>query len=641
MSWQAGAYLILAFVLVGGFVWYERSRPPSQIVALVAAMAALAVAGRVAFPVLPNVVATTDVVFFTGYAIGGAPGFVVGALAGLVSNFWLGQGPWTPWQMAGWGLCGIGGAALAVITGRRLGRFGLAAACGIAGLLYGALLDFSLMVTYGGEQSLDRFLALSARGVPFNIAHATGNIVIALVAGPALVRMLVRFRERFEVAWGQEPTVGEGTGPPLLTHPPIPSSGGTGPLPLLLVATCVLVLGGLSNSVTSSNAARGGSTITWLRGAQNADGGFGTGPGVESDPSMTGWVSLGAEAAGVNPLDLGRAGKTPISYLRANAADVRSVGDVERTILVLRGAGLGARGLAGHDLVAELRGHRGPDGSFSGQVNLTAFGVLALDAARARAGNGASAAWLSGVQNPDGGWGFAARAPSDADSTGAAMQALAAAGGQGAALGKAVAYLRAAQRPGGGFPLAGGAVNSQSTAWAVQGLVAAHTDPGSLRRGGTPLSYLSARRAPDGHYRYSAGLDQTPAWVTGQALLAVNRKPFPLVTVARSRAAAPAKSSGVSPAAPGPVAPAAKNPLQPAAGGKAKKKQPVKGHGSSAAAKIPAAPVAPSDTSAPSDTPEPVGDDGPSTAMLAGGGVAGACLLAGGGWLLYRRRLAG
>jgi energy-coupling factor transport system substrate-specific component len=632
VSWQAGSYLILALVLFGGFVWYERSRPPSQIVALVAAMAALAVAGRVAFPVLPNVVATTDVVFFTGYAIGGAPGFVVGALAGLVSNFWLGQGPWTPWQMAGWGLCGIGGAALATLTGRRLGRFGLAAACGIAGLLYGALLDFSLMVTYGGEQSLDRFLALSARGVPFNIAHATGNIVIALVAGPALVRMLIRFRERFEVAWG-----GEGTGPPLLAHPPIPSSGGTGPLPAIVLATLLaLAIGALSNAVTPASAAKGGSTLTWLRGIQNADGGFGTGPGVESDPSMTGWVALGAESAGVNPLDLGKAGKTPISYLRANAADVRSVGDIERTILVLRGAGLGARGFAGHDLVAELLKQRGGDGSFSGQVNLTAFGVLALDAAGARGGNGTSAAWLAGVENPDGGWGFAARTPSDADSTGAAMQALAATGGQGAALSKAVAFLRTAQRPGGGFPLAGGAVNSQSTAWAVQGLVAARTDPGSVRRSGTPLGYLRARRAADGHYRYSASSDTTPAWVTGQALLAVNRQAFPLAAVSRSPTATSTESATATSAPEAAAAPAAKGASHHAASGKSTEKAPAASPPPTAAAPTPPPPAVP-----PKATSEPDGDDGPSTALIAAGALAAAALLAGAAWLLHRRAKRG
>src|SRR5262247_687286 len=110
MTWQVSVSLILALVIVGGVVWYERSRPSSRMVALVAALSALAVAGRLVLAPVPNVVATTDVALITGYALGGAPGFAVGALAAPVSNFWLGQGPWTPWQMAGWGLVGPGGA---------------------------------------------------------------------------------------------------------------------------------------------------------------------------------------------------------------------------------------------------------------------------------------------------------------------------------------------------------------------------------------------------------------------------------------------------------------------------------------------------------------------------------------------------
>src|SRR3954447_10205009 len=203
MSWQAGIFGLLGLTLLGGFVWYERSRPPSQIVALVAALAAISVAGRVAFSPIPNVVPTTDIVLIAGDGLGGAPGVAVGALSGLVSNFWLGQGPWTPWQMAGWGMTGLLGAALAIATGRGVGRLGLAAVCAFAGFAYGALLDFSLMVTYGGEQSLDRFLALSARGLPFNIAHAAGNAALALVAGPAMARMLLRYRHRFEFAWAR------------------------------------------------------------------------------------------------------------------------------------------------------------------------------------------------------------------------------------------------------------------------------------------------------------------------------------------------------------------------------------------------------------------------------------------------------
>ena len=201
MSWQAAVFAGLGLIVVAGFWWYERSRPSARLVALVAALAALAIAGRLVLAPIPNVVATTDIVLITGYALGAGPGFAVGALAAPISNIWLGQGPWTAWEMAGWGLVGLAGAWLAVLTRRRLGRLGLATVCALAGFAYGALLDLSVMVTYGGEQSLDRYLALSARGLPFNVAHAAGNFVIALAAGPALVRMISRFRTRLEFTW--------------------------------------------------------------------------------------------------------------------------------------------------------------------------------------------------------------------------------------------------------------------------------------------------------------------------------------------------------------------------------------------------------------------------------------------------------
>src|SRR5450755_656935 len=107
MTWQLGAFAILAVGLAGGFAWYERGRPDARIVALVGTMAAFAALGRIAFAALPNIKPTTDIVLIAGYALGGAPGFAVGALAALTSNFFFGQGPWTPWQMAGWAATGL------------------------------------------------------------------------------------------------------------------------------------------------------------------------------------------------------------------------------------------------------------------------------------------------------------------------------------------------------------------------------------------------------------------------------------------------------------------------------------------------------------------------------------------------------
>ena len=74
MSWQLTSLAILALAIVAGFAWFERSRPSARIVAAVAALAALGIAGRVALAPIPNLVATTDVALLSGYVLGPAPG---------------------------------------------------------------------------------------------------------------------------------------------------------------------------------------------------------------------------------------------------------------------------------------------------------------------------------------------------------------------------------------------------------------------------------------------------------------------------------------------------------------------------------------------------------------------------------------
>jgi energy-coupling factor transport system substrate-specific component len=201
MTWQLTTFTLLALVLGLGFAWYERTHPSSKVLAMVATLAALAALGRIAFAPLPNVKPTTDIVFLAGYVLGGAPGFAVGALAALSSNLIFGQGPWTPWQMAAWGLVGVLGAGWAPLTRRRLPRLTTAAVLAACGLLYGALTNLSVLTAAGGTPSLAQWGVVEATGLPFDIAHAVGNVAFFLAFGPALVRVLERYRARLEVRW--------------------------------------------------------------------------------------------------------------------------------------------------------------------------------------------------------------------------------------------------------------------------------------------------------------------------------------------------------------------------------------------------------------------------------------------------------
>jgi energy-coupling factor transport system substrate-specific component len=518
MTWQLGSFAILTLALAGGFAWYERTRPDARIVALVGTLAAFAALGRIAFAALPNVKPTTDIVLISGYALGGAPGFVVGALAGLTSNFFFGQGPWTPWQMAAWGATGMLGAGLAVLTARRIARWPLAVVCAVVGFAFAAVQDVGDWVTYS-DHSAAQLRVYVGKGVGFDVVHAVGCFAFALAFGPPLTRSIQRFAARLNVTWR---TLGGAL------------------VPAILAITALSLAAGLGAPAPARAA---GTPEGYLLAAQQPDGGFGPSPAGPSYELYSGWAALGLAAAGQNPQDVSRDGHSLLSYVQDGAGSLSDVGALERTILVARAAGVSPRSFGGRDLLAALQRDVRPDGSVWDQVNLTSFAVLALRAASV-APAARTRSWLVHQQSSDGGFSFAtAGGGSDVDDTGAALEAL----GPGRSAVHAVSFLRRQQNPDGGFPSEpGGPSNAQSTAWAVQGLLAAGVNPDSLHHSGavSPLAFLRSLIGSDGHLLYSRGTDQTPVWVTAQALMALALEPLPLGPVPRRAAADRGGSAG-------------------------------------------------------------------------------------------------
>ncbi len=186
-------------LLAAGIAWFEGSRGSTRELALVATLAGAAAAGRVVFAAVPGVQPVTVIAVIAGAALGARAGAATGALAAFASNFFLGQGIWTPQQMLGWGACGAIGALCAPVV---RGRFALAALTAVLGLAFSASMDVWLWWGFF-PHTLPSLVAVLARGLWFDVAHAVGNVVIALAAGPELRRLLDRYRLRLrtEVVW--------------------------------------------------------------------------------------------------------------------------------------------------------------------------------------------------------------------------------------------------------------------------------------------------------------------------------------------------------------------------------------------------------------------------------------------------------
>ena len=378
--------------------------------------------------------------------------------------------------------------------------------------VYGAIIELLDWVTFSGDHTLGQYLGARPRtSLPFNVAHAVGNVVFCLAFGPALVRALRRFRARLRGDAGA------------------PGAGGR--------RAALVALALRRPGARAGRAARGERRLARRclpRAGPERRRRLRRGPGQALDAALHG---LGGASAW-----------PPRAATRATsrAAGARRA----PTSRAHRGRVRGDRGeRRAHDprpaRRRRARARRRPrprrascgaaprDGSFAGLVNTTAFGVLAAAGGRRgpRSGRGAPrrGAGSRAPATADGGFNFAGRGGPRRRrrhrrrAPGAGRGAAAAHARRACA--RAARFLAARQNADGGFALRpGGRSNAQSTAWAVQGLLAAGRDPAACtarrlaRRRWPTCARCSGRRARSAT---RARARQTPVWVTAQALAAL------------------------------------------------------------------------------------------------------------------------
>jgi energy-coupling factor transport system substrate-specific component len=200
MSWGTLSWLILIFLFVTFFYVFERGKPDSKKIALTATLTALAAVTRIPFAAIPNVQPTTFFVIISGYVFGPKEGFVVGAGAAVVSNMFLGHGPWTPWQMIAWGAAGLSAGLLGKLN-PDINRSWFAAFCGVWGIIYGMMMNVWQWSAFVFPLTYKTFFATYLAGIVFDVLHASGNICFAYLMGNDLIKILKRFKDRLKYTY--------------------------------------------------------------------------------------------------------------------------------------------------------------------------------------------------------------------------------------------------------------------------------------------------------------------------------------------------------------------------------------------------------------------------------------------------------
>ena len=191
--------LIILETIVPFCLVFESRKPKARELVIISVLCAIAVAGRAAFFMLPQFKPVIALVIIAGVCFGGETGFLVGAVTGFVSNFFAGQGPWTPWQMFAFGIIGF---IAGILFGKRFLKKTRLSLC-IFGFLatfviYGGIINPASVIMWQDKITWEMIATAYIAGVPFDTIHAFSTaFFLWFLSGPMIDKL-----ERIKVKYG-------------------------------------------------------------------------------------------------------------------------------------------------------------------------------------------------------------------------------------------------------------------------------------------------------------------------------------------------------------------------------------------------------------------------------------------------------
>jgi energy-coupling factor transport system substrate-specific component len=188
--------LIMAASFFPFMMSFSKKNIISRELVVIAILASIAAVSRVPFASIPSVQPTTFVIIIAAIVLGPQSGFVVGTLAAIVSNLFLGQGPWTPWQMYAWGMIGLTAGLLGKtwMMQNRLGRclYGF-----IVGIAFGWIMNLWVVISLIQELNWPAILAYYSTSLYFDLAHGISNVFFLWVFGNSWINIIQRFKVKY------------------------------------------------------------------------------------------------------------------------------------------------------------------------------------------------------------------------------------------------------------------------------------------------------------------------------------------------------------------------------------------------------------------------------------------------------------
>lgn len=172
---------------------FERKEIGTRRLVIVAVMTALSVVGRF----IPFFKPVTALTVICAIHLGGEAGFMVGAFSALLSNFYFGQGPWTPFQMLAWGLIGLVAGLLA--RPLKKSRALLLTYGVISGIAFSAIMDIWTVLWYNGTLEPSLYLGALLSALPYTMLYSVSNLIFLLLLARPFGNKLERIKKKYGV----------------------------------------------------------------------------------------------------------------------------------------------------------------------------------------------------------------------------------------------------------------------------------------------------------------------------------------------------------------------------------------------------------------------------------------------------------
>lgn len=195
--------LIIIETMIPFAMMFESRRPQAREVIIISVLCAIAVAGRAAFFMLPQFKPVVAVVIIAGVCFGGETGFLVGAMTGFVSNFFLGQGAWTPWQMFAFGIIGFVAGILPRKGAYIKNRIFLCVFGALMTLLvYGGIMNPATVIMNQAKPTLGAIISACVVGLPFDLIHSASTAFFLWFISEPMIEKIERIKIKYGILRG-------------------------------------------------------------------------------------------------------------------------------------------------------------------------------------------------------------------------------------------------------------------------------------------------------------------------------------------------------------------------------------------------------------------------------------------------------